>query len=89
MINQQIVHDRQVELAKNDAVNRPDFNTQDAFRIFDIDNLGSITASDILHGLADIGVHVTSDDVNLFFKRYDKNYDGRIDYMEFAAALTP
>ena len=59
--------DRQVELAKNDAVNRPDFNTEDAFRIFDVDGLGSVTASDLQHGLADIGVHVTADDVNLFF----------------------
>ena len=67
----------------------PDFNTQDAFRIFDVDNLGSVTAADMTYGLADIGVHVTKDDVNLFFQRYDKDQDGKLDYLEFAAALTP
>ena len=59
--------DRQVEMAKNDAVNKPDFNTQDAFRMFDIDNVGSVSSIDMQHGLADIEVHVTADDVNLFF----------------------
>ena len=55
---------------------KPDFNTHDAFRIFDIDNLGRVTAIDLSHGLADIGVHVTVDDVNLFIQRYDRNRDG-------------
>ena len=57
--------------------------------MFDIDNIGSINSADMQHGLADIGVHVTSDDVNLFFSRFDKDKDGRLDYLEFAAALTP
>ena len=39
--------------------------------------------------MADIGVHVTLDDVHLFFERYDKNRDGRLTYHEFAEALTP
>jgi Ca2+-binding EF-hand superfamily protein len=32
---------------------------------------------------------VTLDDINLFFDRYDKGRDGRLDYREFAEALTP
>jgi len=44
---------------------------------------------DMQHGLADIGVHVTQDDCNLFFERYDKGRDGRLDFREFASALTP
>ena len=81
--------DKQVEQAKNEAILTPDFNTEDAFRIFDIDGLGSVTAADMQHGLADIGVHVTADDVHLFFQRYDKDRDGHLDYREFAEALTP
>ena len=89
MINEQVALDKRVELAKNDAVTRPDFNTYDAFRIFDIDNRGTVSRLDMVHGLADIGIHVTQDDVDLFFQRYDKDRDGRLDFREFADALTP
>ena len=34
-------------------------------------------------------MHVTLDDINLFFDRYDKGRDGRLDYREFMEALTP
>jgi Ca2+-binding EF-hand superfamily protein len=89
MINEQVQLDQHVESAKNETVTRPDFNTFDAYRIFDIDNIGTITALDMKHGLQDIGVHVTAEDVNLFFERHDKDRDGRLDYREFAEALTP
>lgn len=32
---------------------------------------------------------MTQDDCNLFFERYDKDRDGRLDYREFTQALTP
>ena len=89
MLSEQVNLDKNVEIAKNETCTRPDFNTHDAFRIFDIDNLGSITALDLQHGLQDIGVNLSGDDVNLFMQRYDKDRDGRLDYREFAAALTP
>ena len=47
MLNEQVSLDKSVEMAKNETVTRPDFNTHDAFRIFDIDNIGSVTALDI------------------------------------------
>lgn len=34
-------------------------------------------------------MHVTQDDCQLFFQRYDKDRDGRLDYREFAQALIP
>ena len=34
-------------------------------------------------------MHLNTDDVNLFMQRFDKDGDGRLDYREFAAALTP
>ena len=89
MISEQVALDKNVEMAKNETVSCHDFNTYDAFRIFDIDNLGTITALDLQHGLSDIGVHVSTDDIHLFFQRFDKNRDGRLDLREFAAALTP
>lgn len=67
----------------------PDFNSFDAFRIFDVDGIGSITANELVYALADIGVHCLAEDVQLFFKRYNKRRNGRIDFGEFAAALDP
>jgi|Transcript_32087 Ca2+-binding EF-hand superfamily protein len=84
MISEQVHLDKNVEMSKNETVQKHDFNTYDAFRIFDIDNLGTITALDMQHGLGDIGVHVTLDDCNLFFQRHDKDKDGRLDFREFA-----
>ena len=89
MMSEAVHLDKNLERAKIEAVNCADFNSYDAFRVFDIDNLGTITPLDLQHGLADIGVHVTIDDVHLFFEQYDKNRDGRLDERELAAALTP
>lgn len=89
MLNEQVTLDRQVESAKGAVVMQPDFNTRDAFRIFDIDQKGTLSAADIKYGLADMGVHVTAEDVDLFVQRHDKNRDGRLDYREFAEAFTP
>ena len=32
---------------------------------------------------------VNKDDIFLFFKRYDQNYDGRLSYSDFCQAFTP
>jgi len=47
MFREQVTLVQQVEMAKNEAVTKADFNTFDAFRIFDIDNLGTVTALDM------------------------------------------
>ena len=47
MFREQVTLAQQVEMAKNEAVTKADFNTFDAFRIFDIDNLGTVTALDM------------------------------------------
>ena len=67
-------------MSKNETDAKPDFNSYDAFRMFDIEDLGRATALDMKHGLAVIGVRVTTDDVNIFFERHDKNRDSRLDY---------
>lgn len=61
----------------------------DAFKMFDIDQRGVISDSDIKYGLADIGVNVDMEDVRLFVRRYDRDGDGMLSYHEFADAMTP
>jgi formyltetrahydrofolate hydrolase len=89
LLNELVALDRSLERAKQDVIQRPDFNTFDAFRIFDVDGVGAITESEFKYALADIGVHVQAEDIELFFKRYNKRRNGRLDFGEFAAAFDP
>ena len=89
MLVEQLNLDRQVEIKKNDAAAKNDFNMYDAFRIFDIDGVGSVSANDLKHGLADIGVFASQEDINLFVTRNDKDQDRRLSFREFADAVLP
>jgi len=66
---------------------KPDFNLHDAFVIFDNDRDGTISPAELRDGLAAIGVFPTSDEVDLFFKRYDTDNNLRITFHEFSAAF--
>lgn len=68
---------------------RTDFNLFDAFKIFDVKQLGYITLSDIKITLADLGLLATYDEVELFLKRYDKDRDGKLRFSEFCDAFIP
>lgn len=61
----------------------------DAFRIFDINSFGYITLSDLKSGLNDIGIFPSYEELELFVKRYDKNYDNKLRFTEFCDAFTP
>ena len=89
MMNEQVQLDREVEMAKTQLASQPDFNTYDAFRMFDIDGRGELNATDIRYGLADIGVTVDPEDARLFVQKYDKDGDGRLNFREFSQAMTP
>ena len=89
MLNEHIALERGLERAKQDLIQHSDFNLFDAFRVFDVDGVGSVNPKEFFYGLADIGVHTQMEDVELFFKRYNKKRSGRIDFGEFAAAIDP
>ena len=82
-----IALERELESTKVTLTNKPDFNLHDAFRIFDVDFRGYISAADIREGLSAIGVFPTSDEVDLFLARYDGNKDLRLNFNEFADAF--
>jgi len=79
--------ERELESTKVAVTNKPDFNLHDAFRIFDVDYRGFISASDVREGLSAIGVFPTSDEVDLLIKRYDANRDLRLSFAEFSDAF--
>ena len=66
---------------------KPDFNLHDAFHIFDMNRDGHIDTCELREGLAAIGVFPSHDELDLFFKRYDGDKNGRIAFNEFAQAF--
>ena len=69
--------------------NKCDFNLFDAFNIFDQSRIGMISIHDIREGLNAIGVYPTSEEVELFVTRYDRNHDRRLSFSEFSESFLP
>ena len=88
-LREQISLERELETAKISLIQKPDFNVFDAFRIFDIDSRGWVSLSDLKLGLNDIGVFPGHEELDLYFKRYDKDQDGRLKFSEFCDSFSP
>ena len=54
-----------------------------AFRIFDINGNGKITAAELRSAMAKMGEKLTNEDVEDKIRQADKNNDGLINYEEF------
>ena len=79
----------ELESAKEDLANQPDFNLMDAYQVIDKFSKGWVTAPEIVDSLGELGAYPHKDDVYLFVRRYDKDGDGRILYSDFCEAFTP
>jgi len=66
-----------------------DFNLFDAFRLYDIDSRGWVSLSDLKFGLNDSGIYPSHEELELYFKRYDKDGNGRLKFSEFCDSFTP
>ena len=75
--------EKELEAAKNHLAGMCDFNCQDAFRVFDLQEHGFFGITQFKEGLGDLGIYVTFDEVELIFKRYDRDADGRLNFKEF------
>ncbi|KAK9315713.1 hypothetical protein V1522DRAFT_409271 [Lipomyces starkeyi] len=60
---------------------------KEAFRVFDRDNNGYISATELRHVMTSIGERLTDEEVDLMIKEADTNNDGRIDYNEFVQLM--
>jgi len=68
--------ENQIEKAKCDVIIKSDFNTEDAFGIFEMDRRGYISDLDIKYGLNSIDIFPTSEEIALVIKRYDSRGEG-------------
>ena len=81
--------ERSLEHAKNDCAGKLDFNIPDAFRVFDLNMRGFITAVELKDGLGDLGIYATFDDAELILNRYNRSGTGRLTLKEFEEAVLP
>ena len=75
---QLIYMEKDVEMAKQDLALRPDFNLLDFFRVFDVEGRGAITKGEFQRGLEKFGLGANNTEISLFFRRYDRDNDGRL-----------
>ncbi len=73
----------ELESAKAQLAQNPDFNLFDAFSMFDPKRTASVDQYDLSSGLRQIGIHLDYDALKLFISRYDKNGNGKLSFVEF------
>jgi hypothetical protein len=60
----------------------------DAFRIFDTDGDGRITAKELMSVLTELGLKTSKSDIKKMIKELDKDNNGTIEYSEFVQMMT-
>ena len=88
-LKEQISLERELENAKHSLALRNDFSLDDAFRVFDLDLLGSLRVFELKEGMALYGVYPSHEEAQLLLNRYDLNRDGRLSFSEFSSIFLP
>ena len=88
-IRQMMVAESEIERIKVNLALRPDFNCEDCFRIFEVDGKEKLENEDIKIGLKLLGVFYTDFEIKLFFKRFDLQKRGYINYSDFFDIFVP
>ena len=68
--------ENELEVCKQDLALRPDFNLYDFFKVFDIQNKGVLTSSDMEKGLKLFDVYFSEEELAFIVNKYDKDKDG-------------
>ena len=79
----------QIESTKINLAFKPDFNVEDAFRIFECNGRGFLDENDLKCGLSLIGICPTDNEIRLLMKRFDLENEGKINYADFFDMLVP
>lgn len=67
-----------------------DFNLFDAFALLDTMGRGSLTKAELYNGLVNyLGLRPSQDEIDLFFDRFDRDFDSRLSFAEFSSVFNP
>ena len=86
--------ERELESSKIELTLKPDFNLLDAFKMIDYSNHGWVSFQELTETLSRVfDIDTLSlegmENLELLFKRYDTNRDGKLSLAEFCNAFTP
>ena len=62
---------------------------REAFKVFDRDNNGFISAAELRHVMTSIGEKLTDEEVDEMIREADIDGDGQINYEEFVRVISP
>ncbi len=75
VLREMVYLEREVEVAKEDLALKSDFNLFDAFRVFDKEGAGTISAGEVELGLNDLGIYPSKDQLYLLVRKFDRDSD--------------
>ena len=78
-----------LELHKKRVHRRPKFNTRDAFKHLDLNDLEYLTKESIKESLHNNQFYPTERELAWLTNRFDTNRNGRINYQEFCDEFIP
>lgn len=88
-LKQVIALEKEVDLAKQTAVLRADFDHATAFRLFDVDGKGRLSCYEFENVLRGVGLFPEKHELFLAMKRYDEDMNGYIGFAEFEKMFSP
>ena len=79
----------EIEKLKIDLCSNPDFNCEDAFRIFELEGRGYLDKDDLKYGLNLLDIYPTDLELRLLMKRFDLQKQGGISFADFFDIVVP
>jgi EF-hand domain pair len=86
LLKNQIRVDKKLEIQKEILCSNVQFNSIEAFRMFDTDGKGFVTEEDLAQKFAELELDA---DAQLILQRYDRDRDGKLSLSEFLRAINP
>jgi len=87
LLKLQIRVDRSNEIHKEILNANCDFTVREAFRMFDQDNKGHVTAADLEQKVIELNISESA--VPIILQRFDRDNDATLSYEEFRKMITP
>jgi len=84
-----IAIDKDLEGIKQILSLKTDFNLEDAWKLFDVENKGTVNLREIEEGFNICNVFPRREEMQLLLLEYDENKDGKLDFKEFCNMILP
>jgi len=89
VLREMVYLEREVEVAKEDLALKSDFNLFDAFRLFDKEGNGTISAGEIELGLNNLGLYPSKDQLYLLVRKFDRDSDTILSFCDMCEGFIP